>query len=76
MKWWSDFLSFRRFVTPRIMPVVFWILVFIAVVEGIVQLVWGARHGNALALTGGILTLLFGPVIARILCEWILTFFR
>ncbi len=76
MKWWNEFIRFRRFITPQIMPVVFWILVFVVVVQGIVNIVWGARTGSAPTITGGIFTLLFGPILVRMLCEWFLTFFR
>ena len=76
MKKFNDFLKFRWFITPRIMPVVFWAGVFIAVVRGIVDIVWGARHGSAPLITAGIFTLILGPVFVRMLCEWFLTFYR
>ncbi len=75
-KWWDDFMKFRRFITPQIMPVIFWVGVFIAVVRGIVDIVWGARLRNPQLITGGIFTLFLGPIFVRMLCEWFLTFFR
>ncbi|MGC9529516.1 MAG: DUF4282 domain-containing protein [Candidatus Bipolaricaulaceae bacterium] len=79
MKWWQDFLAFRKWVTPVIMPVVFWIGVGIAVVMGIITIVDGVRSplgASARLITLGIFTLFFGPVFVRILCELVLAFFR
>ncbi len=72
----KDFLNFRWVITPRIMPYIFWIGVFIAIVMGIIDIVDGARAGNARLITLGIFTLLLGPIFVRMLCEWFLTFFR
>ncbi|MCD5408317.1 DUF4282 domain-containing protein [Candidatus Bipolaricaulota bacterium] len=74
--WWKEFIAFRKLVTPMIMPVVFWVGVAIAVIMGIVTLVDGARFGSARLIVLGIITLFFGPVFVRVLCELVLTFFR
>ncbi len=76
--WWKDFIAFRKFVTPAIMPVVFWVGVAIAVIMGIITIVEGARApvGGARMVTQGIFTLFCGPVFVRILCELVLTFFK
>jgi len=76
--WWKDFIAFRKFVTPAIMPVVFWVGVAIAVIMGIITIVEGARSafGGARLVTLGIITLFFGPVFVRILCELVMTFFK
>ncbi len=76
MRKFNDFLKFKWFITPEIMPVIFWVGVFIAVVRGIVDIVWGARLGNPQLITSGIFTLILGPVFVRMLCEWFLTFFQ
>lgn len=75
-EWWQDFLAFRRFVTPQVMPVVFWLGVGIAVISGILTLVEGALAGSARLVFLGIVTLFFGPLFVRILCEFVLNFFR
>ena len=68
---------FRRFITPQIMPVIFWIGVAFTVILGIVDIVDGARIvGGSRLIVSGIFTLFLGPVIVRILCELVLTFFR
>ncbi|RLE31172.1 hypothetical protein DRJ54_01035 [Candidatus Acetothermia bacterium] len=77
-EWWRDFLAFRKLVTPMIMPVVFWIGVAIAVIMGVITIVYGARaqSGGARMVIMGLITLFLGPVFVRILCELVLTFFR
>ena len=74
--WWKEFLALQRLVTPLVMPVVFWVGVAIAVIMGIITLVDGARISSARLIVLGIITLFFGPVFVRILCELVLTFFR
>jgi len=76
--WWKDFVAFRKFVTPAIMPVVFWVGVAITVVMGVITIVDGARAalGGARMVTLGIITLFCGPIFVRILCELVMTFFR
>jgi hypothetical protein len=75
-EWWQDFLRFKQFITPAVMPVVFWVGVAIAVIMGIVTIVDGARIGAARLVVTGLVTLLAGPLFVRILCELVMTFFR
>lgn len=75
-QWWQDFVSFRKFITPHVMPIVFWIGVAIAVVMGLITLVEGALTGSARLVFLGLVTLFLGPLFVRILCELVLTFFR
>ncbi len=75
-QWWKDFYTFRTFITPKVMPVVFWIGVGIAVVMGIITIVEGALVGSARLIFLGLVSLFLGPLFVRILCELVLTFFR
>lgn len=75
-EWWQDFLRFKQFITPVVMPVVFWVGVGIAVIMGVLTLVDGARLGDARLVVLGLITLLAGPVFVRILCELVMTFFK
>lgn len=75
-EWWQDFVSFRKFITPRVMPVVFWIGVAIAVIMGIINMVEGILVGSARLVFLGLVTLFLGPLFVRILCELVLTFFH
>mgnify|MGYP001043402424 CR=1 FL=1 len=75
-QWWEDFRTFRTFITPKVMPVVFWMGVAIAVILGLITVVEGSIHGSARAIFSGLVTLFLGPLFVRILCEVVLTFFR
>ena len=75
-KWWRDFHAFRIFITPKVMPVVFWIGVGIAVIRGILTVVEGAVAGDGQAVFSGLVTLFLGPLFVRILCELVMVFFR
>lgn len=75
-EWWKDFLRFRKFITPAVMPVVFWIGVAIVIIMGIIGLVIGGREGDARSIVVGIFTLFAGPLFVRVLCEWVMTFFQ
>jgi hypothetical protein len=67
----GDFLRFETMITPAVIQVVFWIAVVIAVIAGIVQI----AHGGVGIITG-LLTIIFGPIVARIYCEILIIFFR
>ena len=75
-KWWQDFRGFRRFITPKLMPFVFWAGVVIAVVMGIITIIEGALFSSARLIFLGIVTLFLGPIFVRVLCEFVMTFFR
>jgi hypothetical protein len=66
-----DFLRFETMITPIVIQVIFWLAVLIAIIAGIMQIV----HGGAAIITG-ILTIIFGPLVARIYCEIVILFFR
>ncbi len=78
-EWWQDFITFRRFITPQVIPVVFWIGVAIAVISGLIAIVEGALAGCGGCVFMGIVSLFVGPLFVRILCELVFvlfTFFR
>ncbi len=67
----GDFLRFETMITPVVIQVIFWIAVVIAIIAGIVQMI----NGGWAVLTG-LLTIILGPLIARIYCELVIVFFR
>lgn len=74
-EWWKEFITFRKFITPMVMPVVFWLGVGIAVITGFITLVEGAVVGSAGLIFRGIITIFLGPLFVRILCELVLALF-
>lgn len=75
-QWWRDFQEFRVLVTPKLMPVIFWIGVAITVIMGIITVVEGSIVGSARLVFLGVVSIFLGPLLVRILCELIMTFFR
>ena len=69
----SDFLSFRRMITPMFIQVIFWIFVAISVLIGLGLIIGGSTGGEQLF---GFLYLILGPLIARVYCEIVIIFFR
>lgn len=64
----SDFLRFRRMITPVIIEFVFWIGVIAAVI-----IAFGLMR-DSVGL--GLLALIVGPLLVRVYCELLILFFR
>lgn len=65
----EDFLSFRRMITPVFIQGIFWIAVAVIVIAGIVQIANDA-------VVEGLLTIVIGPLLARIYAEILIVIFR
>jgi len=65
----GDYLSFRKMITPVFIQVIFWIVIAVIVIAGIAQMANDA-------VGAGLLTLIIGPLIARIYAEILLVIFR
>ena len=72
----GDFLSFRKMITPIIIQILFWLGVIIAIIFGIVSIVYGVIRSDIPTLLYGLLVLILGPVAVRIYCEILILFFR
>jgi hypothetical protein len=65
---WSEFLWFRRFLTPIAIQGIFWLGLVIVVLSGLGMLF----HSFFL----GLVYLIVGPVLVRINCELVILLFR
>ena len=74
----GDILAFRRTITPIIIKIVFWIGLIVILVLGIVAIVDGVSNDSDIGemIAAGVLILVFGPIIWRVLCEILLLTFR
>jgi hypothetical protein len=70
-----EFLSFRRFYTPMVIQILFWIGIGVCVVEGIGMIASAATFRSGLGVINGILVLAVGPISVRVLCELIMAVF-
>jgi len=73
-----DFLTFRKMLTPIVIQVLFWLSVVACILGGIGAILVGiARIDRTPELIGiGILAVVFGPLVMRIYCEWLIVLFR
>ena len=73
-----DFLTFRKMLTPVVIQILFWLGVVACILGGIGAILAGiARIDRTPELIGiGILALVFGPLVMRIYCEWLIVLFR
>ncbi len=81
-----DFLTFRRMITPIIIQVLFWIGVVVVIGAGCITIAgglaaFGSTSGSnqqtaAGAAVGGVLLILFGPLVLRIYAEVLMVLFR
>jgi len=74
----SDFLKFRKMITPAIIQILFWVGAVISVLGGLIIMgtSFSRYGGGAGTFFGGLLTLVFGPIVTRIYCEILILFFR
>jgi hypothetical protein len=63
-------------VTPIIIQILFWLGVIIAIIFGIVSIVYGVVRSDVPTLLYGLLGLILGPLVVRIYCEILILFFR
>jgi hypothetical protein len=68
-----DFLRFETMITPGLIQIVFWAAVILSIVIGIAAMVTGEDTSTR---GGGLLLLIFGPIIARIYAEILIIWFR
>jgi hypothetical protein len=63
-------------ITPIIIQILFWLGVIIAIIFGIVSIVYGVVRSDIPTLLYGLLVLILGPLVVRIYCEILILFFR
>lgn len=73
----EEFVSFRKFITPSIITIIFWIGVVLSVIGGLVMIVMGVS-GSApgMSVLIGLLYIVLGPLVVRIYCELIILGFK
>lgn len=74
----NDFLKFRKMITPAIITILFYVGAGISVLAGLVMMAsaFSRYTPTGAALLGGLLTIVFGPIVVRIYCEILILFFR
>ena len=72
----TDFLTFRRMVTPLVIQIIFWIGVACCVLSALGQLFVSLGHFNIIGIVMALITLVLGPLFVRVWCELIILLFR
>lgn len=79
------YLTFEKMITPKIIQILFWIGVAIAVISGIVTIFGGvaqmfSRFGDGLigffVVLWGFAIIILGTIISRIYCELLIILFK
>lgn len=65
----KDFFCFRRMLTPFLVQIIFWLGVIACIVLGIANILHNYVYE-------GILAIIIGPVIVRVICEYVIVLFR
>ena len=68
----KEFLTFRKFITPVAIQVLFWIAVVSLVITGLLTM----GRGGTVDAIGGLLLIIIGPIVARIYMEVLIIIFR
>ncbi|WP_245831731.1 DUF4282 domain-containing protein [Oceanobacillus senegalensis] len=73
-----EFFLFNKMITPTIIKVLFWIGVVGSVIVGIMQFITGlvTPYGGGFVVFVGLLTIVLGPLFARVYCELLILFFK
>ena len=71
----GDFLRFETMITPALIQILFWILSIVAIVFGVLALIFGPsdEHQN---LAVGLAFIILGPIVLRIYAEVLIVVFR
>lgn len=72
-----DFIIFRRMITPLVIQILFWICVVTSVIGGLVIMFSSSFLSLGIPnVLIGLCVVVFGPVLSRIICEYLIVFFR
>ena len=73
----QDLISFKKFITPGFMQVIFWILVAANTIGALLlMLSAGSAYVGGDAVVRGLLQLILGPIFIRVACEVTIVVFR
>jgi hypothetical protein len=67
----GEFLAFRKFVTPLVIVILFWLGVIGAVISA-----FGMMSQGGIYILAGLVWLVAGPLLVRIYCELLILLFR
>jgi hypothetical protein len=69
----KDILTFKRFVTPMAIQILFWIGVAVTVILGVTLI--ASSRGTAIFVIRGLIWMFVGPIAMRVVCEVLMVLF-
>ncbi|HHY21208.1 MAG TPA: DUF4282 domain-containing protein [Bacilli bacterium] len=74
----QKYISFDRMITPTIIKIIFWIAIVFSVITGLGMIVSGlsSYYGSGAQVFMGIVTIVVGPLLARVYCELLIVIFK
>ena len=74
----QDFLSFKKFITPVFIQIIFWVGAAIIFIIGLVMVIKGADsyYGGGSIILLGLVYMIIGPFLWRIYCEILIIIFK
>lgn len=79
------FLFLEKFITPKLIQLTYWIMMFINIIMAITIISMGISMGNSyyggseyifIGLIGSVIYLIFSVLMTRVFCELILVLFK
>lgn len=80
----ADFFSFRRMITPRLIQFLFVVGMVLSIIAGFIIIAAGLVGfldnddvaSGLVGVLGGFALIIFGPIVIRVYCEFLIVFFR
>jgi len=73
----KDCFGFEKMLTPVIIKVVYWILMALTILGGLIQIIVGlaSKYNSGEQVLAGFLALILGPIFVRVYCELLIVVF-
>lgn len=72
----KNILFFESMLTPKIITLIYWLLLLIAVISGLTEMGGGYAGPSFTSIVMGLITIVIGAIAARLFCELIIVVFR
>jgi hypothetical protein len=73
----KDCFDFEKMLTPVFIKVVYWLLLALAILGGLIQIIVGlaSKYNSGRQVLMGLSALILGPIFVRIFCELLIVVF-
>jgi hypothetical protein len=73
----KDCFGFEKMLTPVIIKVVYWLLMALTILGGLIEIIVGlaSRRGSGAHVLAGFMLMILGPIFVRVYCELLIVIF-